>query len=224
MSGPEALDPWIEGYLAYLTDVRRQAARTVIDVRCTLKRACAAMARLRPGTPLWKAPLEDYLRWIEEERTQGRAAASIAKQLSHVRGLLTYASRGGRSDRNVLDGFELQDRGQGKAPDVLTEEAARRLVLACPKGNRESRRDRMMILLLYGCGLRTSELCQLSLDDLDAERQEVTVRLGKGRKPRQVPVLDGLWTELMAYVGERRWTRGALFRTTTKRTRVAVTP
>ena len=215
------LDPWIEGYLGYLGEVRRLAPATVIDIRCTLKRVSAAMSIIRPDTPLWKARLEDYLKWMEKERGEKRSAASMAKDLSHVRGLLDYAWRSGRSDRNVLDGFQLMDGDQKKAPSVLTIEEALHLVEFCPRGNRAERRDRVMILVLYGCGLRTMELCGLDVGDLDAERRELTVRHGKGDKPRQLPVMEGLWTELMAYLGERGWKRGALFRTSAKRRRIS---
>lgn len=215
------LDPWVEGYLGYLAEVRRVAPRTVIDVRCTLKHVSASMAVLRPETPLWKASLQDFLQWLEGERSRGRSAASIAKDLSHVRGLLDYAWRSGRADRNVLDGFQLMDDRSKKTPSFLNVEEARRMVQACPRGNRGERRDRMMILVLYGCGLRTAELCGLNVDDLDAERQELTVRHGKGDRPRQIPVMDGLWTELMAYLAERGWKRGALFRTAVKHARIS---
>ncbi len=45
-----------------------------------------------------------------------------------------------------------------------------------------------MILLLYGCGLRTAELCALDVADIVRERQELTVRAGKGDRPRVVPI------------------------------------
>jgi len=163
------LDPWVEGYIAYLGEVRRLTPATVRDVRCTLKRVSAAMSLLRPDTPLWKARLEDYLKWMEKERGERRSAASMAKDLSYIRGLLDYAWRSGRSDRNVLDGFQLMDGGPKKAPPVLTIEEALRLVESCPRGNRGERRDRAMILVLYGCGLRTAELCGLDVGDLDAQ-------------------------------------------------------
>lgn len=216
----QKLDPWIEAYLAYLGEVRRVSPRTVIDARCSLKRASSAMAVIRPDTPLWKARLEDFLQWLERDRSAGRTPASRAKDLSHVRGLLDYAWRGGRADRNVLDGFQLMDDGKQKAPEVLELEEARRLVLACPRSDRVERRDRMIVLLFYGCGLRTEELRQLNVDDVERERQEISVRHGKGDKPRQIPVMDGLWTELLAYLAERGWKRGALFRTASRRTRI----
>jgi integrase/recombinase XerD len=216
-----ALDPWIEGYLGYLGEVRRIAPRTLVDIRSTLKRTACAMATIRPETPLWKATMEDYLQWLEWERVQGLSPKSIAKDLSHLRGLLEYAWRSGRTDRNVLDGFAYMGGLEPRLPMALSLEEAKQLVSSCPKGNREERRDRMIVLVLYGCGLRTQELCQLNVDDLDRERQELTVRHGKGDIPRQVPVMDGLWTELMAYLGERGWKRGAVFRTTAKRRRMA---
>lgn len=100
-----ALDPLIEGYLSYLTDVGRKAPRTVVDVRCTLRRAVQAFDERRPGVPLWKLAFEDYLGWIEREREAGSSIGCIAKYLSHIRGLLEYAWRSRRTERNVLDGF-----------------------------------------------------------------------------------------------------------------------
>ena len=58
----EPLDPLIEGYLSYLADVGRKAPRTVIDVRCTLRRAIVELEAIRPGLSLWKRSLEDFLR------------------------------------------------------------------------------------------------------------------------------------------------------------------
>lgn len=42
------LDPWVEGYLSYQLDVRRLAPRTVVDMRCTLKKVSAALASKHP--------------------------------------------------------------------------------------------------------------------------------------------------------------------------------
>ena len=217
----ELLDPVMEGYLSYLTDVSRKSPRTVIDVRCTLGRVSRYMDRAHAGALLWKLPLTDYLLWLEEERSAGRSAASLAKYLSHLRGLLDYAWRSGRSDRNVLDGFQLQDDLGRKSPEVLSVEEAALLVAACPSGTALQRRDRLMVLLLYGCGLRTNELCTLDVGDVDRERREVLVRHGKGDRQRTVPIPDGVFTELLAYLLERGGKRGALFRTATKRRRIS---
>lgn len=145
MSVHVELDPWVEGYLDYLSEVRRQSPGTVKDVRCTLRRATAQLGALRPGVALWEVPLEDYLRWLERERSGGRSEACLAKYVSHLRGLLDYAWRSGRADRNVLDGFSLRDREQRKRPEALTVEEAERLIAACPSSTAGERRDRLIV-------------------------------------------------------------------------------
>ena len=216
---PIRLDPLIEGYLDYQLKVRRLAHRSIVDMRCTLKRAVAALEAMRPAVPLWKLTLEDYMTWVNQQREAGYSPQSLNKDLSHLRGLLEYAWRSGRADRNVLDGFSLQDSLRVVVPKFLNLEEARRLVEACPSHTRLERRNRLVILLLYGCGLRTSELCQLDVADADLARQEIVIRHGKGDRARRIPVPDAVWTVLLAYLAERKGRRGALIRTENKQTR-----
>ncbi len=216
------LDPWIEGYLEYQMQVRRLRPRSVVDVRCTLRRAVLMMEQLRPGVRLWQLTLDDYLQWINQKREAGYSTPSINKELSHLRGLLDYTWRSGRCDRNVLDGLTLEDAPRAKVPRHLTLEQARQLIEACPASNRTERRERLILLLLYGCGLRTSELCQLDLGDVDLERQELVVRHGKGDRARRLPVPEAVWTVVLAYLAERKGRRGALLRTLGKQVRLRV--
>lgn len=215
------LDPVIEGYLAYLAEVGRKAPRTVIDVRCTLKRLSEELDEAYKGQALWELPLEAYIRWLGRQRAKGRQSSSLAKSLSHTRGLLDYAWRIGRAERNVLDGFDLADDGRRVPPDVLTESEARTLVEACPSLTPADRQVRLIVLLLYGCGLRTDELISLDLADVDRERAELLIRRGKGDRQRTVPVPQLVYTELLAYLLERGPARGPLLRTAAKRCRLS---
>src|SRR5947209_6897570 len=123
----DIMDPLIEGYLSYLEKVGRKTPRTIIDVRCTLRRAIAGFGS---EVPLWHLELKDYLHWLEAERQKGSTETTLAKYLSHVRGLLEYAWRSGRTERNVLDGFSLQHTIRRTPPKSLTLEEAERLVEA----------------------------------------------------------------------------------------------
>lgn len=214
------LDPWLEGYLSYQRDVRRLGRRTIVDVRCTLKKIAADLAVRHPSTPLWKLPLEEYLHWLNDMREEGRSERVLAKDLSHLRGLLDYAWRSGRADRNVLDGFSLQDNQHRVEPRSLTLEEAARLVQSCPRRTAEERRARLVILLLYGCGFRTSELLGLDVQDVNIERQELFVKYGKGGRQRTIPVPAAVWTELLSYLAEGQHKRGPLFRTAAKKARI----
>jgi len=207
------LDPLIEGYLSYMKDVGRKPDRTIDDVRCTLKR----LSLYTDEAPLWKWELALFIRWLDEERTAGRSPMTLAKNISHTRQFLDYAWRSGRADRNVLDGFALQDAKRRTVPRALSLEEAERLVAACRTETPLDRRNRTMILILYGCGLRTHELCDLNVTDIDAQRQELTVRNGKGGRQRVVPIPDAVHKELLAYLLERGGKRGALFKTEHKK-------
>ena len=216
------LDPWIEGFLDYQLQVRRLSVNSLRDMRCTLRRAVLMLEQIRPGLLLWQLSLEDYLQWVNRKREAGYSTQSINKELSHLRGLLDYTWRSGRCDRNVLDRLTLEDNANRQVPAFLTLEQARQLIEATAAGTKGERRDRLILLLLYGCGLRTSELCQLDLADVDLERQEVVVRHGKGDRARRIPVPEAVWTAVLAYLAERKGKRGALLRTAKKQVRLRV--
>lgn len=205
-------DPWHDSYLQYLQDVQKKAAGTVRDIRCTLKRVSGWMHGHGAEKPLWQLSLQVYLFWLEAERLAETSPRSLEKYLSHLRGLLDYSFRAGRSECNVLDGFALQDVKRPAKPRWLTVEEARRLVDACPSKTAAERRERIMILLLYGCGVRTDELCLLRLQDVDRERQELFIQRGKGDRQRTIPIPSVVYTELLAYLQERGGQRGYLLR------------
>ena len=153
------------------------AARSRASKKCARRRRC--------GTSSWKI----ILHWLEAERQSGCTESSLAKYLSHVRGLLDYAWRSGRRERNVLDGFNLQHKRRREEPRSLSLEEAERLVRATEAPGPSARRDRLIVLLLYGCGLRTHELCALDVAHVNRERRELLVLtprvIGRARFPFQ---------------------------------------
>ena len=221
VSNEGLLHPLAEGYLEYVLEVRRRSRETVKDIRCTLRGVSERMAHIRPDVTLWKLDLNDYLRWLRMAREEGASEGTLAKRISHLRGLLDYAWRSGRSDRNVLDGFQLRDSTHRKQPRSLSIEEARQLVEACHRDTPEERRDRIVILLLYGCGLRTKELYALRVQDVDRERKELFIRHGKGDRERVVPIPAAVHIELLAYLLERGGKQGPLFRAYKTRTPLA---
>ena len=147
---------------------------------------------------------------IEGERNSGRGGGGLNKNLSHLRGFLDYAWRSGRADRNVLDHFQIKDDGRRREPESLSVEEAVQLVKACPASTPVQRRDRIVILLLYGCGLRTKELCDLRLQDVRYGTEGVA---GAGRQGRPATARavagDGLYRTVGVPLGTRRETRAA---------------
>lgn len=88
-----------------------------------------------------------------------------------------------------------QIKHQKDLPTVLSKEEMRRLINA-PK----YLKHRLMIAMLYGCGLRSYELCNLKLEDVDFDRKTVFVIKKKGNYDRYVPLSDHLARGLKKYL------------------------
>jgi site-specific recombinase XerD len=86
-----------------------------------------------------------------------------------------------------------------KLPVVLSEQEVRKLLKA-PK----LLKHRLILALLYGCGLRNFECCKLKISDIDLDRKRVHVREGKGRKDRYLPLCDLLVRGIKSYLDEEK--------------------
>ena len=80
-------------------------------------------------------------------------------------------------------------------PEVLSKQEVKKLI-AAPK----YLKHRLMIATLYGCGLRSYELCALKLSDVDFDRKTVFVKKQKGRQDRYVPLSLHLFRGLEKYI------------------------
>ncbi|MDV3103304.1 site-specific tyrosine recombinase/integron integrase [Thermococcus waiotapuensis] len=85
-------------------------------------------------------------------------------------------------------------------PKALNRDEVRKILSVIPPTRK---RDRVIFLLLYGAGLRVSEVCNLKKKDVDFERGFIVVRGGKGAKDRVVPVPQSLLDEVKAYLSTR---------------------
>ncbi|MCP4474010.1 MAG: tyrosine-type recombinase/integrase [Gammaproteobacteria bacterium] len=84
---------------------------------------------------------------------------------------------------------------QKKLPTVLNQQEVKQLLVA-PK----LLKHRLILSLLYGCGLRNAELCKLKITDCDLERKMLHVREGKGGKDRYVPLGEMLVRGIQRYL------------------------
>lgn len=84
-------------------------------------------------------------------------------------------------------------------PEVLSQEEVK-LLLKTPK----LLKHRLVLGLLYGCGLRNFELCNLKITDVDLDRKMLHVRKGKGRKDRYIPLCDLLVRGITKYLEAER--------------------
>ncbi len=141
----------------------------------------------------------------------GVAPASVQRELSSIRQFGDYLVAHGVCAHNPAHGFAVK-RPPRPLPEVATPELLARLLDQPapdePLDARLWRRDRAMLELLYGSGLRVSELVGLDVQALDVPRARVTVT-GKGNKTRIVPVGAKALAALADWLPERNlWLEG----------------
>ena len=145
--------------------------------------------------------LREWMLWLYN---RPNSAVTIRRKLAAVRGLFKFLLREGLIAVNVAR-LVRTPKAPKKLPEVMTPEQVNSLIDGVA-ANRLERphpaRDRAIFELLYGCGIRVSELAGLNLDDLDRGERWLRVR-GKGRKERQVPMPGQAAESLERYLAER---------------------
>ncbi|GIU83553.1 MAG: tyrosine recombinase XerD [Acidimicrobiales bacterium] len=198
-----------EEFLGWLVAEKGRTPRTIEAYRRELVR-WAEWCAPRGVDPCAARPsdLEDYL---EDLRTARYAPATVARAAVVIRGLHRYQSTERQNAVDLTDLVEVPGVPRG-LPKALAVEEVERLIESVEGDGPVQRRDRAILEVLYGAGLRISELVALDLGDVDLEDRMLTVT-GKGRKQRIVPLGSMAAEALAAWLDEggrpllepRRW-------------------
>ena len=133
---------------------------------------------------------------------RGLSKASAARALAAVRSWYKWLARAGYVDKNVAS-LVATPRLPKHLPRVPSIEEMNRVVDSVDEDAASwPSRDRAILEMLYGCGIRNAELTGLNLKDVYWANEAVLVR-GKGQKQRYVPLGDAAAQALRAYLAER---------------------
>lgn len=180
-----SIDQVAADYLAVLRAQRDASPHTVAAYRSDLAQFVEWAGRQEISTlgQIDRTLVRRYVAFLGERRY---ARKSIARKASALRSMLKWAVVHGRIASNPADEVSVPKLGR-PLPKAMRRADVESLLELPPDDDPIGIRDRAILELLYGSGLRVSELCGLDLDDLDLRAESVTV-LGKGRKQRRVPV------------------------------------
>ena len=141
-------------------------------------------------------------RYVAFLGSRNYARRTVARKASAVRALLKWTV-----DMDLIEVNPAEDLSAPKLdkplPKVLKEAEAAALCDLPPDDDEIGMRDRAILELLYGSGLRVSEVCALDVDDVDLRASAVRV-LGKGRKERRVPISEPARVAVRRFVSEGR--------------------
>jgi integrase/recombinase XerD len=172
-------DPELEAFLAL--SAARLAPRTVEAYRRDLTGLASWL-----GRPLASVTTEELERWVAELRAAGLSPATIARRIASLRSLFRHLVLIGTVSENPAAELELPRRIR-KLPRTLSPGEAERLIDAAAGTTPRALRDRALVELLYGAGLRVSEAVSLDRAGVDLDQRLVRT-IGKGGKERVVPV------------------------------------
>src|ERR1700676_2861875 len=139
---------------------------------------------------------------------KGLSKVSVARALAAVRSLYRWLAREGVVEQNPAK-LVATPKLPKKLPRVPTIEEMNSVIDGeMPEVAAFPERDRLMLELLYGCGIRNSELTGINVDDIRLSAEAILIR-GKGKKERYVPFGDSVKCALAMYLPEGKNTIGA---------------
>ena len=190
----------VDHYLDAIWVERGLSRNTLMAYRRDLM-AFAKWLMLNKGT-LLAVQEPDILQYFSSVLSLGQSARSSARQLSCLRGFYRYQLREGRVKSDPTLSVESPRIGRS-LPKSLTEQEVEALLMAPDVGLPLERRDRVMLELLYACGLRVSELVGLQVNQISLVQAVVRVT-GKGDKERLVPMGECAQQWLSDYLSQGR--------------------
>ena len=139
----------------------------------------------------------DIVDFLASQREEGRKGSTRSRRTAAIRMFLRFLK-----ERHVLrtDPSELLDSPKTALvlPRVLSESEVSSMIEAVAGDDPRSLRDRALLEVMYGSGLRVSEACALAIDDIVADGELLRI-LGKGQKERLVPIGGAAGTALRRY-------------------------
>jgi integrase/recombinase XerC len=166
------------------------------------------------GSRSWKNIDHIAIRgFLSQLYEKGLGKTSVARALAAVRSLYRWLAREGVVEQNPAK-LVATPRLPTRLPRVPTiEEMNSVLDGQMPPEASYPERDRLMLELLYACGIRNSELTGINLDDIRLSAEAILIR-GKGKKERYVPFGDSVKSALAKYLPARQRTLGDTRKTT----------
>lgn len=195
--GDPTLAEEVDGYLDHLATERGLSRNSMEAYALDLRRFLVAMdkARRPSASSVERGDLVSFLEGLESE---GLAPSSRARCLSAVRGLFKHLVREGRLSTSPVRDLKPGRRSR-PMPKFLSLDEILTLLAAAGGDDALASRDRAMLELVYGCGLRVTEAVELTAAGLHLDQGYLTV-VGKGSKERAVPVGSKATEAILEYL------------------------
>lgn len=200
MKEDQKLPELVEDFREYLTLGRNLSPNTIKSYTFDLKHLYEYAAD--QGLEVLKLTYPDLEHFLAYLADLGLDTRSMARVVSGVRAFYRYLFAEEIIESNPTDLLEAPRIGR-RLPEVLTVEEIDRIIDSIDLSTSHGVRNAAMLELLYSCGLRVSECCELRFQDLSLEHKYLRV-MGKGSKERLIPMSDTAVARIIDYIPIRQ--------------------
>jgi integrase/recombinase XerC len=192
----------VDAYLHVLNAERGASSHTLRAYRRELHDFAAWLRRQHPRLTVSHIEHTQIRSYLGTLYDRGLSKASAARALASIRSWFKWLARAHHIERNAAS-LVSTPRLPKHLPRVPSIEQLNRAVdTVLDDASSWPARDKAIMEMLYGCGIRNAELTTLDLDDIHWANEAILVR-GKGQKQRYVPLGDAAAEALRAYIAER---------------------
>ncbi len=195
------LDSERDAFLGHLRYERSMAENTCVAYARDL-RFFAEFLKRRGRSGAEEITRDDISEYLMAERKDGRKSTTRARRNVAIRMFLGFLKERRYIRSNPAELLDPPKKAKA-LPRVLSEEETFQMLDKVDGTDPRSLRDRAILEVMYGCGLRVSELCALKLEDIVADGEVLRV-LGKGSKERVVPIGKAAGRAVTAYLASAR--------------------
>ena len=189
----------IEAFKHYLSVERNYADLTIENYLRDVKDFEAFITREELAKNLLEVKRDrlarHYLSYLD---SQSYARKSIARKISSLRGFYAFLMREKKIDINVFEALELPKIPK-RLPQIIHDEEIEHLFKSIDRLKPLGFRNYVLLDILFSCGLRASELVEMTIKDIHIDRQQILIH-GKGSKDRYVPIHSLLIKDLKHYL------------------------
>lgn len=191
-----------KGFEAYLRLEKSLSGNSIIAYRNDLVKFVVFLEekaiQVQPGD-IHLQEMQEFVKWLNTTRMNARSQMRI---ISGIRAFYKYLLIENIVDHDPTELLEMPRIGR-KLPDVLTVNDIERLIAAIDLSKPEGERNKAIVEVMYGCGLRVSEVIELKISNINFKEEFIKVT-GKGNKERLVPFGSKAAKQVLLYLHEIR--------------------
>lgn len=198
------MDEIIQSFYDYLLNERNYSSNTAINYLEDIKdlQDFINTEQMVPNLLYFKKEkhAEYFVGYLHNK---GLSSKSIARKISSLRGFYAFLIENQMCSVNPFLDIKAP-KMQKRLPKDIGEDEIALMFNSIDRNKPLGNRNYLLLEILYSCGLRVSELCNLQIKDIDFSNKIILVKSGKGAKDRYVPMHDGLIEELKDYLTNTR--------------------